>query len=64
MSGGGIIIQRVAVLLTAATDPSFYSSLTAPDKILVDTIDAKDPMTRTQADVMTLIKILHETAKT
>jgi hypothetical protein len=61
---GGIIIQRAKVALTAITDTSFYGSLTAPNKTLVDAIDAKDPASRSHADVVTLTKILHETAKT
>jgi hypothetical protein len=61
---GGIIIQRAKAALTAVTDTSFYGSLTGPNKTTVDAIDAKDPASRTQADVVTLTKILHETAKT
>ncbi len=64
MSGGGIIIQRAKAALTAVTDPSFYTSLTIATKAKVDAIDAKDPMTRTAADVLTLAHALMEAAKT
>lgn len=60
---GGIIIQRNAVVLTAITDASFYASLTPSNKAKVDTIEAKDPASRTQDDLCTLTHILNETAK-
>lgn len=63
MSGGGIIIQRNAVVLTAITDPSFYASLSPAHKVKVDGIDAKDPASRTQDDLCVLTHILNETAK-
>lgn len=62
--GGGIIINRAKVALTAVTDPCFYESLSPANKATVDSIDAKDPASRTHADVLSLTKILHETAKT
>jgi hypothetical protein len=58
MSGGGIIIQRAKVLLVAMTDPCMYGYLSPTDKAGVDAIDAKDPMSRTQADIDTLYYIL------
>jgi hypothetical protein len=61
---GGIIIQRAKAALTAVTDPSFYESLTTNTKAKVDAIDAKDPASRTAADVLTLTHALVEAAKT
>lgn len=58
MSGGGIIIQRAKVLLVAVTDHSMYGSLSVHDKLAVDAIDAKDPMSRTQQDVDALYEVL------
>jgi hypothetical protein len=62
--GGGIIQQRAKAALTAVTDPSFYASLTASTKTKVDAIDAKDPMSRTNADVLTVAHAILEAAKT
>jgi hypothetical protein len=58
MSGGGIIIQRAAVLLIAVTDPCMYAGLSDEDKETVNAIDGKDPMSRTQGDIDTLYHIL------
>jgi hypothetical protein len=55
MSGGGIIIQRNAVLLVAVTDPCLYNSLSHNMKTAVDAIDAKDPASRTEADLFMLV---------
>lgn len=63
MSGGGIIIQRNSVLLIAVTDPSIYDSLSAHTKATVDSIDAKDPMSRTQDDINKLLIALEEGCK-
>jgi hypothetical protein len=60
MSGGGIIIQRNEVMLVAVTDPCMYDSLSAHTKALVDAIDAKDPMSRTKADLQVLLRALQE----
>lgn len=59
MSGGGIIIQRRAVLLPAATDSSIYDSLSQANKTKVDTIEAKDPMDTTAEDIQTLGAVIH-----
>lgn len=58
MGAGGIVQQHAKVLLVAVTDPSMYRNLSAIDKASVDLIDAKDPMSRTQAEVNTLYSIL------
>jgi hypothetical protein len=60
MGAGGIIQQRNAVLLTAATDPSMYQALSPQTKTAVDSIDAKDPMTRTDVDLKILLRALQE----
>lgn len=49
--GGGIIIGRSAVLLTAAMSQSIYGFLSDVDKDLVEQINAKDPAARTEDDV-------------
>jgi len=51
---GGIIIQRANVLLIAITDPCLYNSLSDDLKSRVDSVDAKDPASRTEADVKLL----------
>ena len=61
MGAGGIINQRAAVLLLTITDASWYDSLSNANKAVVDTIDAKDPMSRTQDDVNSLLQALSET---
>jgi hypothetical protein len=60
MSGGGIIIQRNSVMLVAVTDPCMYDSLSSQTKAAVDAIDAKDPMSRTKADLKILLRALQE----
>lgn len=52
---GGIIIQRAKVLLVAVTDPCLYADLSPANKTVVDTIDAKSPGSRTQADCNSLV---------
>lgn len=61
MGAGGIINQRAAALLLTITDSSWYDSLSNANKAVVDTIDAKDPMSRTQDDVNSLLQALSET---
>jgi hypothetical protein len=61
--GGGIIISRNSVVLTALTDPSFYASLSADQKTTVDAINATAPNMRTKEDLCTLARILNELAK-
>ena len=55
---GGIIIQRLAVLKPAGTDPSIYGSLPANCKLTVDTICAKAPGSVTSADIQTLAAMI------
>ena len=55
---GGIIIQRRAVLLIAATDPVFYDTLPAGYKAKVDAIDGKPPDQCTEHDLEVLCKCL------
>jgi hypothetical protein len=57
---GGIIIQRNAVLLVAVTDPGMYQALSPQTKSAVDAIDAKDPASRTEADLRILLRALQE----
>jgi hypothetical protein len=54
MGGGSIIINRLAVLKPAATDPSIYDSLPTNAKLTVDTICAKAPGSVTESDIQTL----------
>jgi hypothetical protein len=60
MGAGGIIQQRAAALLLSITESSWYDSLSADSKAIVDGVDGKDPMTRTQEDVNALLKVLNE----
>ena len=64
MGAGGIVQQRAKAALTAVTDPSFYESLTPATKAKVDAIDAKDPMSRSHADVLVVAHAIMEAAKT
>lgn len=57
---GGIIIQRAKTLLVAVTDPCLYEALCPSTKADVDAIDAKDPASRTEADVRRLALAIHE----
>jgi hypothetical protein len=58
MSGGGIIIQRFAVLKPAATDSSIYDTLPQPCKLTVDTICAKAPASVTEQDIQSLAAMI------
>lgn len=58
MSGGGHIIIHAKILLVAITDPSIYAQLSPVDQATVNTIDAKDPMSRDQNDVNILYGLL------
>lgn len=58
MGAGGIIQHHAKVLLIAVTDHSVYHCLSPESKTTVNMIDAKDPMSRTQADVNALYDIL------
>lgn len=60
MGAGGIIQHHAKVLLIAVTDPSMYSELSSGTKAIVDAIDAKDPMSRTESDIRALLAALHE----
>lgn len=59
----GIIIQRNAILLVAATDPAIYNFLSPATKARVDAIDARDPLSRTQEDIDHLLIALQEGCK-
>jgi hypothetical protein len=58
MSGGGIIIQRAQVLVTAASDSSLYDGLPPREKAKVDAIKAKEPASRDEQDLEELVKVL------
>ena len=58
MSGGGIIIQRRAVLVPAVTDPSLYNSLPGPCKSTVDAIVGKLPADVTDNDLAILAAMI------
>lgn len=58
--GGGIIINRAKTLLVAATDHCLYGALSPDTKASVDAIDAKDPASRTEADVLALVEAIQE----
>lgn len=58
MSGGGHIIINAKVLLIALTDPTVYAQLSQVDQGTVNSIDAKDPMSRDQNDVNILYGLL------
>lgn len=58
---GGIIIQRAKALLVAATDPSIYEQMSDATKAIVNSIDAKDPASRTQDDIDQLLIVLEQT---
>ncbi len=62
--GGGIIIQRNAVLVTAVNDPCFYAALCSEDKSCVDDITAKNPADRTKADLYYLAHLIAHTVRT
>ena len=56
---GGIIIQRRAVLVPAANDPSIYQSLNNDCKDKVDAVTAKAPGDTTAEDIQTLGAMIH-----
>lgn len=58
MSGGGIIIQRLAVLKPAATDSSIYNGLPTNAKLTIDTICAKAPASVTEQDISILAAMI------
>ena len=58
MSGGGIIIQRRAALLTAAKDPSIYDNLPMGCKDKIDDVENKPAASCTEHDLHTLVKML------
>lgn len=60
MGAGGIIQQHAKVLLVAVTDPSMYEQLTPVSKAIVDSIDAKEPLSRTESDLRALLMALQE----
>ncbi len=64
MGAGGIIQKHVKLLLVAVTDSSFYDSLNPKTKAKVDAVEAKDPLTATQEDVLVLAHAIMEVAKT
>jgi hypothetical protein len=55
---GGIIIQRLAVLKPAATDPSIYNSLPPPAQLKIDTICAAPPGSVDEQDIQTLAAMI------
>ena len=59
---GGIIIQRRAVLVPAATDPSIYNSLPDHCKDRIDAIAIKAPGDTTAQDIETLAALIHVAA--
>lgn len=54
----GIIIQRRAVLVPAANDPSIYQSLNDDCKDKVDIITAKGPGATTAEDIQVLAALI------
>jgi len=60
MGAGGIVQHHAKVLLVAVTDSSMYNQLSPGTKAIVDAIDAKDPMSRSQSDVERLLAALSE----
>jgi len=60
MSGGGIIIQRNAVLRSAINDSSIYDCLSDTDKDAVEQINQKDPDQVTEDDVRFMAEKIRE----
>jgi hypothetical protein len=58
MSGGGIIIQRAKEVLVSATSACWYQNMYPAQKQIIDAIDAKDPMTRTVADIAAILEAM------
>jgi len=63
MSGGGIIIQRRAVLLPVAMDTSIYPFLSDEQKDAVEAVSAKDPHQVTEGDIHTLAQAIASVCK-
>lgn len=55
---GGIIIQRLAVLKPAATDPSIYNSLPHRCQLKIDTICGTPPGSLDELDIQTLAAMI------
>ena len=60
MGAGGVIQKQVSVLLIAVTDPSIYDQLSPGTKAIVDTIDGRAPLSRTESDLRAVLKALQE----
>ncbi len=58
MGGGSIIINRLAVLKPAATDPSIYNSLPQSCQLRIDTICAAPPGSVDDLDIQTLAALI------
>jgi len=58
MSGGGIIINRHAMLMPAAMDSSIYSYMTDEQKDAVEAVAAKAPGDLTEQDIHTLAQAI------
>jgi hypothetical protein len=61
--GGGIIINRAAVLLPAINDPSFYDYLCASDKERVRAIVGKGAPGCDEGDIRFMAHLLDQIAK-
>lgn len=58
--GGGIIIQRNAILRPAINDSSIYAFLSDSDKDRVEIINQKTPSQITEADIRWMAEKIHE----
>lgn len=58
MSGGGIIIQRRAAIVTALADASLYNSLPDQCKAVVDAIVSKPELDCTDNDLAVLAAMI------
>ncbi len=61
--GGGIIINRAAVLIPAVTDASFLNSMEASDKARIQAIEAKGAGACDEGDVRYMTHMLNFIAK-
>jgi len=61
--GGGIIINRAKVLITAVTDPSFMNSMDASDQSRCQAIQAKGAAACDEGDVRYMAHMLDYVAK-